>query len=75
MIIRLYELIEANDGLGGVSEERTLIHETNRGKVSKKELHDRNTEYLNDDLIYEVIIPKNIQLEKNKRYEIEIEEG
>lgn len=73
MIVRVYELSEINDGLGGVSEEKTLIYE-GRGRVVQKEHNLQNSPFAYEDRVYDVIIPNNIQLNKDSIYEMEVEE-
>lgn len=73
MIVRVYELSEINDGLGGVSEEKTLIYE-GRGRVVQKEHNLQNSPYAYEDRVYDVIIPNELQLDKDSIYEMEVEE-
>ena len=73
MIIRVYELSKINDGLGGISEEKTLIYE-GRGRVVQKEHDLQNSPYSYEDRVYDVIIPNELQLDKDSIYEMEVEE-
>lgn len=73
MIVRVYKLSEINDGLGGVSEEKTLIYE-GRGRVVQKEHSLQNSPFAYEDRVYDVIIPNELQLDKDSIYEMEVEE-
>lgn len=73
MMIRVYELSQINDGLGGVSEEKTLVYE-GRGRVVQKEHNLQNSPYSYEDRVYDVILPNTIQLNKDSIYEMEVEE-
>lgn len=73
MMIRVYELSKINDGLGGVSEEKTLVYE-GRGRVVQKEHNLQNSPYAYEDRVYDVILPNTIQLNKDSIYEMEVEE-
>ena len=44
MRIRVYELSQINDGLGGISEEKVLVYE-GRGKCVQKDHEIENSPY------------------------------
>lgn len=73
MKIRVYELSQANDGLGGVSEEKVLVYE-GRGKCVQKDHEVENSPYNYDDRVYDVILPNQLELNLESNYEMEVEE-
>ena len=73
MIIRVYEFSKINDGLGGVSEEKTLIYE-GRGRVVQKEHSLQNSPFAYEDRVYDVILPNKLELNPESNYELEVEE-
>lgn len=72
MMIRVYELTQSHDGLGGVSETKELVYE-GRGRAIQKEHELQNSPYAYEDRVYDVVIP-NIPLDKDSIYEVEVEE-
>lgn len=72
-MIRLYELSQTNDGLGGVSEEKALIYE-GKGKVIKKQHDLENSPFAYEDRVYDVILPRQLHLNPDNHYELEVEE-
>lgn len=72
MIVRVYEMSQTNDGLGGVSEEKNVVYE-GRGRVVQKEHNLQNSPYAYEDRVYDVIIP-NVELNNDSIYEVEVEE-
>lgn len=72
-MIRLYKLSEINDGLGGLSEARELIFE-GRGKVILKEQNLKDSPFAYEDRVYDIILPRSIELERDAVYELEVEE-
>lgn len=73
MMIRVYELSQANDGLGGISEEKTLVYE-GRGKCVQKEHNLQNSPFSYEDRVFDVILPNQIELNAESNYEMEVEE-
>ena len=73
MRIRVYELSQINDGLGGISEEKVLVYE-GRGKCVQKEHNLQNSPYNYDDRVYDVILPNQLELNLESNYEMEVEE-
>lgn len=72
MMIRVYEMSQTNDGLGGVSESKELVYE-GRGRVVQKEHNIQNSPYAYEDRVYDVVIP-NMELNNESIYEVEVEE-
>ena len=74
MMIRVYELSQANDGLGGISEEKTLVYE-GRGKCVQKEHNLQNSPFNYEDRVFDVILPNHqLELNSESNYELEVEE-
>ncbi len=73
MMIRVYELTQSHDGLGGVSEEKTLVYE-GRGKCVQKEHNTDHSPFNYEDRVFDVILPNQLELNAESNYEMEVEE-